>query len=373
MASPDRRFQRHHQEKTMRHTLTAAFDARGNAEHALNKLLAAGYSRAEVTLISVAPAGQNNRESSESTQEEDGLYESTRNFFAQLLGTQSDDYSVSYPNVAAPKPHVLIVTTESEPEAARAAGLVDGLVSAESGHTQNRHIQSVADTVRPGYPSGTEPGVLQNRAHGKTHYFGTRNSDDASPLGASKPAIRRGWDETTLHVNEDSHYRSHWNAQYDAAALRNSRRASAGVTSRDVTQGFQYRIRHWTAVVAESKAAWASRHVGELPPWERFKDALLHGWGRISLGNDTIEAAHPVGNVGSAIGARSEDEISPAFRFGDKIHHSDQFWGCDWEDVETELRDAWNKQYGGRGFAAWKRNRVEVRHGWDQANFSNLQ
>jgi hypothetical protein len=380
----------------MRHTSTAVFDDRRNAEHALNKLLAAGYSRAEVTLSSVAQAGQINRESSESTEEEGGFYESTRIFFAQLLGTQSNDFAVSYSDVSTRKRHVLILTTESEPEAERAAGLVDGLVSAQSDDTPDRHIQGVADPIRAGYPSGTEPGALQNRAHGKNHYFGTRNSDDASPLGTTfrdtlfsatrwprdndGPANvgladllesdnTRGNDEGAasrfgkeMHISEMSRNRS-WNDAEDH--LKSSwERRHPGIWNWD-------RLRQWTAAAAEVKTAWALRHVGELPPWERFKDALLHGWGRISLDNDAIAAAHPTDDTDSATAAGRKDDVSPAFRFGDKMHHTDRFWGCEWEDVESELRDVWNSQFGGLNFADWGRNWVEVRQGWDHSDFSN--
>jgi hypothetical protein len=143
----------------MRHTLTAVFDNRGAAQHALNKLLAAGFTRADAALSLAAPPRQAGRR-----------------------GTAGEEAHG----------HVLTLTTESDMEADRAAGLIGrALVS-----------------------------------------------------GVAKAAPQ------------------------------------------EAGNGFQYRMRHWTATAADRKARWASRHGGELRPWEKFKDAVLHGWSRIDLGND---------------------------------------------------------------------------------------
>ena len=211
----------------MRHTLTAVFDDRGAAQHALKKLLAAGFSRTDVALSLAATA-----------------YDEARG-------------------------HVLTLTTGSGMEADRATALVEAFVIA----------------------------------------------------GVDRPAAPQARD------------------------------------------GFQYRMRRWTAAAAQRKASWASRHMGELPPWERFKDALLYGWGRINLGNDNQEDGHPARYPDTY--DTGFDDPGPAYRYGDQMAHTGKLSGLGWDEAENALHDAWNSRYGGRGFARWDRNSVAVRQGWE--------
>jgi hypothetical protein len=96
--------------------------------------------------------------------------------------------------------------------------------------------------------------------------------------------------------------------------------ASAGANK--ARNSFQYHLRDWTAAAAGRKASWASQHPDELRPWARFKDALLHGWGRISLGNDEYEDEHP----GRFPGGRDTgfDDSGPAYCDGDKVARTDK-------------------------------------------------
>jgi hypothetical protein len=222
----------------MRHTLTAVFDDRGAAQHALNKLLAAGFTRADVALSLAAPAGQAGK------------------------GITADEEARS---------HVLTLTTGSDMEADRATALV------------GRFLIVAVD--RPAAPEARD--------------------------------------------------------------------------------GFQYRMRRWTALAADRKASWSSRHGGELPPWDRFKDAVLHGWGRIDLGNEHHEDGHPARHPDAY--DTGFDDPGPAYRYGDEMARTDKLSGLAWEEAENALHDAWDSRYGGRGFASWYRNKVAVRQGWEGA------
>lgn len=163
----------------MRQTLIAVFEKRGDAQHALNKLLAAGFLLEDATLSIADPAG-----------------------------------------------HVLALTTESEEEAGRAIGLVGRLAV-----------------------------------------------DDGDIAAA--------------------YYRAHWKAQHAPAAVRKQAHALASAHADKSRDSFQIHMRHWTAHAADRKASWALRHPGDLSPWERFKDALLHGWSRIDLGDSAVEDNSP--------------------------------------------------------------------------------
>jgi hypothetical protein len=186
----------------MRHALTAVFDDRGAAQHALNKLLAAGFTRADVALSLAVPAGQAGK------------------------GSTADE---------AARSHVLTRTTGADMEADRATALVGRF--------------GIAGTDRPAAPQARD--------------------------------------------------------------------------------GFQYRMRRWTAQAADRKANWSLRHGGELPPWDRFKDAVFHGWGRIDLGNehpdDGLPARYPDAyDTGF-------DAPGPAYRYGDEMAHTGKLSGLAWE------------------------------------------
>lgn len=143
----------------MRHTLTAVFADSGAAQHALNKLLAAGFTRADAVVSLAAPPERTARR-----------------------GTAGEEACR----------RVLTLTAESDMEADRAAGLI------------GRSLVSGVATA----------------------------------------------------------------------------------AAQEAGNGFPYRMRHWAAAAADRKARWTLRHGRELPPWEKFKDAVLHGWSRIDLGND---------------------------------------------------------------------------------------
>jgi len=219
----------------MGQTLTAVFDDRGAAQHALYKLLAAGFGRADAALsLADAPSG-------------------TR--------------------------HRLTLTAESPKDADRAARLVgclipaDGTLAAEHYGTEMHNSEKYRNRSWDEVDRELERGWEQR-------YHGAARWDEW------QAAIRRGWLHAAPEIDEDIYYRTHWNAQYAHPPRRATyRRPANGGGAGKSRDSFQQHLRRWTAAAAGRKASWASRHEQELPPWARFKDAVLHGWGRIDLGN----------------------------------------------------------------------------------------
>ena len=302
----------------MRHTLTAVFDNRGEAQHSLNRLLAAGYSHADAALSIAPQAGQ----ASGKQLHVFGI--SAGKLFPRLFGTVSDDHPATNPGTSASARHVLTFTTESEAEVEHATEIVGRLTPVDDEEIHARLPPSVPGATDAAFRPGTEPGALQNHAHANSRYFGTRDSDNAYPLGttfkassfsatnwasigggaididplpAQDLAARDGNDESAAYRygNEMRLSDNFRNRSWDEVAadlqsgweLRNPGRLSWDAcesairrgwdeTSPDMDENAYHRI----------KANWTLHHPGELPPWEKFKDALLHGWGRISLGDD---------------------------------------------------------------------------------------
>jgi len=52
-----------------------------------------------------------------------------------------------------------------------------------------------------------------------------------------------------------------------------------------------------------------------------------------------------------------------AYRFGQDMHASDKYRNRSWDEVETDLKNAWEQHTAGAG--AWETSRAAVRQGWD--------
>lgn len=121
----------------MQHTLIAVFDNHADATSAKNELLSSGFSSADVRLShgdetapggsmsSVSPSTSTSASTSTSDDNEPGIGASIKNFFSDLFGSDTDDYSNKYSNAVQRGNHVLTVNTDSEPEVERAADIVE--------------------------------------------------------------------------------------------------------------------------------------------------------------------------------------------------------------------------------------------------------
>jgi hypothetical protein len=269
----------------MRHTLTAVFDKPGDAQHALNKLHAAGYSMEDTALSIAAPTGQSSNGDRTRAGEESRLGLSAKHLFARLLGTGRTGHSARHTDASPGGRNVVTLTTESETEAKRAVELVGRLMSTNGGDDRAACRYGNEMHVSEKYRNRSWNEVDKELKSGWELRYPGASTWDASGL-----AMRRGWDDASPDIDEDSYYRTHWNARYAHDASGKRGRALANGIGNKGRDGFQYHLRHWTAAAADRKAAWALRHGGELPPWEKFKDALLHGWGGINLGNDDTKS-----------------------------------------------------------------------------------
>jgi hypothetical protein len=187
----------------MRHTLKAVFEHRSDAQQVLDELLASGYPRADIALSDIATTGPADDEGHAT-----GLGASIRHAAARLLGTLHHKDAETHR-------HIVTLTTESDPAAARAAGIIGNHHPAglEDIHDERDPGDRRADvagagtgsaTMRRRYPPGTAPGSLQHRPHEDSHYFGNaglhrtmehtgrRGGDRAPPPGhGAGPGPRR--------------------------------------------------------------------------------------------------------------------------------------------------------------------------------------
>jgi hypothetical protein len=221
----------------MRHTLKAVFDRPSDARHALDALLASGYPRADMALSNVPATGPD---------------ASLRHTAARLLGTL-------YHRHAQPgdkrERHVVTLTTGTDPEAARAAGIMGQYHPAGLEDIPDEGHQA-ALAPRRDYPPGTAPGALQHHPHEDSHYFGTQNADEPPAGNTFKErmgSIAR-WD----NPDEDAT----WAAPAGGEAPRSDQA--------------------WEDVEPALKRDWEQRHAGsEASAWDKVKLAMRHGWERM--------------------------------------------------------------------------------------------
>lgn len=245
----------------MRHTLKAVFESRSDAQHVLEELLASGYTHADAQLADTVPA-----ERAEHTEHDGSVGASVRHTLSRLFGTKRHEGTIQAPADAMQGRHIVIFATESEPDAERAAGIINSFHPAgiEEQHEQSDRTADAAylpgvAAMGSAYPPGTEPGALQFYGHGDdSRYFGTQNADAPptgntfqEPMGTPMPWTR---------FDEEQAY--HYGADMGASE--------------------PYLDRSWDEAEPDLRSGWEDRQAdGESPAWHRIKAAVQRGWDHV--------------------------------------------------------------------------------------------
>jgi uncharacterized protein (TIGR02271 family) len=85
--------------------------------------------------------------------------------------------------------------------------------------------------------------------------------------------------------------------------------------------------------------------------------------GRRSFSDDEDEFRRDFETQYASSGGRYED-YQPAYRGGYEWRSDSQYSNRDWDDVEPQLRQRWERDYPG---SAWERFKAAVRRGWERA------
>lgn len=141
----------------------------------------------------------------------------------------------------------------------------------------------------------------------------------ASTWDESKSAIRRGWSSPSSEIEDDRYFRAHWNAVYRNATGKAGYddRTPAYLYGSEARRSEKYHSHDWRDVEPHVEADWKARHPGQLSSWEDFKDAVKHGWNRISPDMDgqgtTRQSAPTSGPTDDSI---RDDDRAAANRLG---------------------------------------------------------
>lgn len=288
----------------MQHTLIAVFDNRTDAQSALDELLLSGFSREKLRLSEESTSIGDS--SVTDTTEEEGFGASVKHFFSDLFGSD-DVHSRTYSNAVSKGHHVLTVTASDEPEVERAADIVErfGPVdidekAAEWGGTGMRSPEAMR-MGSAGSMQQSEGASLQ--FHDDRHLFAQQSLNDERPMGTTYQetmgegerlsvggftSVRRGGvrvfsplssDQSAM--DDDSYFRSHWDSAYSDSDESYDDYAPAYSYGREVAN--MYRGQPWNDVEMDVRKGWDSRNgSGGVSTWEQFKDAIRHGWNRLT-------------------------------------------------------------------------------------------
>jgi hypothetical protein len=183
-----------------------------------------------------------------------------------------------------------------------------------------------------------------------------------------KAAVRRGWDKITPDIDNDSYYRNHWNAKYSNADDNYDDYLPAYRYGNEARRLQKYRSRQWDDVESDLRTDWESRYTTGPSTWEKFKDAVRHGWDKITPDMDDDSTYYHT-HYESTYAASGTDfnDVAPAYRYGNEMRSSDTYRDRDWDDVEHDLRKDWHSRYGtDHEPSAWERIKAAVRHGWER-------
>nr|WP_315254351.1 hypothetical protein [uncultured Duganella sp.] len=300
----------------MTHTLAAVFETRAEATHAQNELLQNGYDASAIQVHdsgSVAGTARIN--------DDESILGNVKQMFSDLFGRDHADQHV-YAEALNRGHTVLSLETGSLEEAERAADIIDDFnpIDIDEHETMWRASGWGADVLRSGSgPLQTSLGAQQaaSEQHGirarEDAVVFARAEQVAAPgslqrgdvLAAVPPVAQEavadiqntvqrsgmriyprdaGINQDSIDIltgnpqADDDYFRSHWEKTYTGGTFQEYDPAYRYGESMKGNPG--YRDKEWNDVEPELRASWESKQPQS--SWDKFKDAVKHGWERIT-------------------------------------------------------------------------------------------
>lgn len=283
----------------MQRTLIAVFDNRGDAQSAIDELVAAGFSRQQMRLSEGDPSGAAGAGGSAPA---GGIVDSIKNFLSTMFGTDNSEHVQKYSDAVTRGHHVLTLTAADAPEVERAADIVErfgpvdideksaqwsgGALAAEamrSGAGAQQRSASVSQQSTQGGPDAAQGGPQA----------GSQQRAGTAEGGSTVPVNQRIGVRVFTHLAEppldasggfmeadEIYFRSHYNSNYAGAGEHYDDYAPAYQYGSSMAADEQYHGRLWNEVEPALRTEWEGRNPGSA--WSKFKAAVRHGWERIA-------------------------------------------------------------------------------------------
>ncbi|MFB9240249.1 YsnF/AvaK domain-containing protein [Massilia antarctica] len=363
----------------MEHTLVALFDHRGNAQQALDDLVASGFSRQSMRLSDGGP-GEPGRAAHGG--EDESLGSSIKHFFSDLFGGERSEHARMYSEALARGHYVLTLTAPNEPEVERAADIVErhGPVDIDEHSGQWQGAMQGGDAMR------TQP-MSQQSAFGSAQGGGAGNAqgrpmDGSQQRAADTRAIPVIQEELKVGKREVQrggvriYQRIVETPVSESIGLREEhinveRRAVDKMVDPADIAAFQENTIELRETAEEAVVEKTARMVEEVivgkqvtQRQEQINDTVRHtevDIEQIAPDDDAYFRGHWSGNFAREGG--NYDDYAPAYRYGTSMAGSALYRGRPWEEIEPGLRIDWEARNPG---STWEKMKAAIRHGWER-------
>jgi uncharacterized protein (TIGR02271 family) len=246
-------------------------------------------------------------------------------------------------DLRASKEETIEVTeTAEEPVVSKRARVVEEVTVRKEAR---EHTETVRDTVR-------------------------RKDVEVEPAGATRTTDVRGFE---THA---ANFRRHHTTAFAGSGTVYEDYEPAYRYGYDFGSNERYRGRDWTALEPEARRDWEARRPGT---WERFKDAIRHGWESHGTGSHTMPGHTASTMAGTGYETYAADfrqhcttaftgrgityeDCEPAYRYGYDLGTNERYRGRDWMALEADARRDWEARRPG----TWERFKDAIRYGWDK-------
>lgn len=388
----------------MQHTIAAVFDKQSQAQHALDDLVASGFSRDDIRLSQNDTPDQTGASSTSRTRDDDSFGSGIRSFFAEMFGSSSRDDAELYSEAVLHGNYVLTVNVPDDNLVDRATDVLDrydpvdideqastwksgGWAAAESmrqDSTSGQYVGQPPYTEQPQYAAGQQS-LRETEAERTTEQQAGRDTK-AIPviqeeLKVGKREVQRGGVRVYQRVVEtpvqenvnlreervtvERHAVDQPASEADLSALKEGsfevretaeepviEKVARVVEEVVVGKEVQQRQEQVSDTVRSTTV-----EVEKLSPGTTSNTTTPSA----SLDDDTYYRNH--WNSTYATSGGSYDDYAPAYRYGSTLAASDRFRGRHWDDVESDIRSDWEARNPG---STWEKTKAAVRHGWDR-------
>jgi len=352
----------------MQHTLVAVFDNRNDAQQAMDELLASSFTSTNVRLTqgdtaadATGAVGAGTPVAPASTNDDDSIAASIRNFFSDIFGTDDSVHAQRYTSAVSSGRFVLTVGPVSEPEVERAADIVerfgpidiDEESSAESygsvvGGVGTDQIMRRDSAALQG--AQTQPLSFQNDDRAP---FQQGNLNDPVPMGGTYQEPMGGGQRLSASTAGMSMQDGSQQGSLQRADLSGSGAFAPTEIKRPGVRVF-------------ARAAGDVGNVGDVGTSGIRTSGGIGSLGadaQQQLANDSAFRSHWDSNYGSDAG--HYDEFAPAYGYGSKAAADDKYRGRSWDEAESDIRADWETRNAGTT-STWDKMKAAVRHGWDR-------
>ena len=301
----------------MQHTLAAVFETRAEANLARDELVHNGFDRDSIQIHDSGSVAGTAR-----IDDDESILGNVKKMFSDLLGRDHADQHV-YAEALNRGHTVLALDTATLEESERAADIIEDFnpIDIDESETMWRASGWGADVLRSGVGM-QQTSIGSQQAAPEQH--GIRPREDAVVFARSEQvtlapgSMQRGSvasgtvpaaseaavadiqntvqrsgmriyprnepNQDTLNIltgneqDEDDYFRSHWEKTYTGGTFQEFDPAYRYGESMKGNPG--YRDKEWNDVEPELRATWESKQPQS--SWDKFKDAVKHGWERIT-------------------------------------------------------------------------------------------